>query len=295
MRLLGSDARRTAAITAAALSMTFCGGGGKGGSPTQPVAIATPTPTPTPAPSFQPLSATCARLPLGSAKYTCRDETASFMTEVNDAIDTLRAQHPEYFNAAGDHITNAGAYYVGVIRLLDKQNICAAFDGEELAVKNSPDFSDQYKIQTSSNLISRRYIGTCYPAVFPLTRDNPPASPPGCKLAPSTEITCGDLPAQFDGDVDKAIGQVLAQKPELFDFSNTAKGTDWPAIKDFMGYHNAVIAVLDSYGYCAKFDGEEVPVKRTNDFTEHYKINLADKYVRRGSNDYRGTCYPAAF
>ncbi len=294
MRSFGRHATRTAATAVAALTLTFCGGGKNGGAPTQPVVVASPTPTP--APTYQPLSATCARLPLGSAKYTCRDETPSFMAEVNDAIDTLKAQHPEYFNAAGDRIVNTGAYYVGIIKLLDQKNICAAFDGEEMAVKNSADFSDQYKLQTSWNAINRKYIGTCYPAVFPLAADNPPPSPAGCPLGPSLEVACANPPPQFDGDVEAALDQVMAQKPQLFDFNQHPAGNpEWPLIVDMPGYVDAVIAALAAKGYCGKYDGEEIQIKRTNDFTEHYDINYADRYVRRGAGAYRGACYPAAF
>ncbi|HVO11224.1 MAG TPA: hypothetical protein VMX54_10840 [Vicinamibacteria bacterium] len=275
--------------------MTFCGGGGKGGSPTQPVPIATPTPTPTPAPTYQPLSASCARLPLGSAKYRCDGSGSSFMSEVNDAIDTVRAQHPEYFNAAGDRIVNVGAYYVSIIRLLDKQNLCATFDGEELLVKNSPDFSDQYKIQTSWNAIGRKYTATCYPAVFPLSRDNPSPSPAGCALAPSQEITCGVIPSEYLGDVQQAVADVVEQRPELFDLTSHARNhDDWYKVKDLAAYQTAVIDLLSKKGYCGK-SGEEIEVKRSNDFTEHFDINYQDQYLRNGSGIYRSTCYPAAF
>ena len=295
MRVFGNAAWRAAATAAVALTMVFCGGGGKGGSPTQPPPVATPTPTPTPPPAYQPLSASCARLPLGSSTYRCDGSGATFMAQVNEAIDTLRAQHPEYFNPAGDHIVNVGAYYVGIIKLLDQQNLCATFDGEELLVKNTPDFSDQYKIQTSSKLISRKYTATCYPAVFPLARDNPAPSPAGCTLPPSQEITCGDLPSEYLGDVQDAITQVIKQRPELFDLTSHAKGhDDWYLVKDLQGYQLAVIDQLAKKGYCGR-SGEEIEVKRTNDFTENFDINFQDAYVRNGSGIYKGTCYPAAF
>ena len=43
------------------------------------------------------------------------------------------------------------------------------------------------------------------------------------------------------------------------------------------------------------FDGEEIQLKRTNEFTEHYKIDYSNAYVRTGPGTLRGTCYPAAF
>jgi hypothetical protein len=284
---------RPAAVLAAALCASVCGGSSKKAAPPTAVVIPTPVPTPAPAPTPDVVSATCERLPLGSATFTCRDESPSFMVEVNDAIDELMRVHPEYFS--GDTVTNLGGYYVGIIKILDRKNICAAFDGEELAVKSSNDFSDQYKLITSWQQVRRFYIGTCYPALFPLARSQPPASPPGCRLAPSSEIACGRPDPQFFGDVEAAIDRVIAQKPALFDPTDRAPGTDWPAVTDMLAYENAVIAELATQGYCGKFDGEEIQIKKTDEFSEHYDINLADKYVRRGPGSFRGSCYPAAF
>lgn len=294
MYLFAADPWKPAAVVVATLTLTVCGGGGgkDGRAPTQPVVVATPTPVAGPTPD-PPLSATCARLPLGTDKYTCRDETPSFLTEVSDAIDTLKLQHPEYFD--GETVRNIGGYYVGIIKLLDQQNICAGFDGEELAVKNSPEFNDQYKLLTSWGQIRKFYVGTCYPAVFPLSRGNPAPSPPGCSLPPSSEITCGTTDTQFRGDVEDAIDAVIAQRPELFDPNSHAPGRDWPKVNDLLAYQLAVIDVLTKKGYCGKFDGEEIQLKRTNEYSEHFDVNYSDQYVRRGPGIYRGTCYPAAF
>jgi hypothetical protein len=292
MSIFGNRLWLPASLAIVVLTLTVCGGekGGAGG-PTVPVDAAPPpaaTPTPNP-----PLSASCERLPLGSSKYTCRGESPTFLGDVIDAIDQLQQDHPEYFS--GDIVRNEGAYYVGVIRLLDKRNICADFDGEELAVKNSNDYNDQYKILTSWGQVRKVYLTTCYPAVFPLARSTPAPSPPGCRLPPSTEIACGKPDPQYLGGVESAIDQVLVQRPELFDLSQTAPGTGWPAVKDMLAYHGAVIEILAKEGYCGRFDGEEIQIKQSNAFTEHYDINYADQYIRRGPGIFRVSCYPAAF
>jgi hypothetical protein len=54
-------------------------------------------------------------------------------------------------------------------QLLEQRGFCALYDGEELAVKNTNQFNDQYDILTSSNHIRRdlgSYRSTCYPAWF---------------------------------------------------------------------------------------------------------------------------------
>jgi len=53
--------------------------------------------------------------------------------------------------------------------------------------------------------------------------------------------------------------------------------------------------ILVAKGYCALFDGEEIAVKRTNEFSEQYDVNHSDRYLRTGPGSYRGSCYPAAF
>lgn len=288
------SARARPLVRAALVSTVLlgaCGGGGGAPAPTGPVAPAPPAPpSPTPEP---PLSATCERLPLGSATYTCKDEASAFYGDVVDAIATLQRERPEYFR--GDIVTNEGGYYAGLIRILDRSRLCAAFDGEELAVKSGPEYSEQFKVLTSWGQVRRDYMGVCFPAVFPLARAAPPPSPPGCPLPPSTFAACGWGDPRFLADVEAAIDRVLREEPELFDLEKTAPGSDWPLVRDLDAYQRAVVDALSAKGYCGLFDGEEVQVKRSNEFSEHYDLNLSDRYVRRGPGTFRGSCYPAAF
>ena len=48
-------------------------------------------------------------------------------------------------------------------------------------------------------------------------------------------------------------------------------------------------------GYCAFYDGEELAIKNTNDFSEQYDISTSQGYVRQGDGSYRATCWPAWF
>ncbi len=65
-------------------------------------------------------------------------------------------------------------------------------------------------------------------------------------------------------------------------------------MKDLHAYQMAVLEVLAQKGFCGKA-GEEIVIKKTNDFTENFDINYQDTYVRNGPGIYRGTCYPASF
>jgi hypothetical protein len=284
-------ARRVVVVLSVSLALATCGGGGKDGPPTAPP-VPTPTPIAAPTPD-PPLSASCARLPLGVADAPCRGGGESFLSEVIDAIQTVKSEHPEYFR--GETVLNIPGYYVGLIRALDRQGLCAGYDGEELAVTNSSSFSDQYKVLTSWWEVRHYYLVTCTPAVVPLARRAPAPSPAGCSLPPSVEVACDRTSPQFYGDVEAAVDQVLKQKPELFDFDQKAAGTDWPVVKDMTAYHMAVVSALAAKGYCGLFDGEEIQLKRSNELSEHYDVNYADRYIRRGNGIFRTSCYPAAF
>jgi hypothetical protein len=208
----------------------------------------------------------------------------------------LRGQRPELFGP-GNQVTSTGQFIIGVIKNMDSMGLCAGWDGEELAVKNSDTFNDQYDLLTANNTVrsgTGSYRTTCYPAAFPL--EGRQASPTaGCSLPPSVSLTCGREVGKFVADVDAAIDTVLKQKPELFDFNDRAAGTQNPKILDRMGYVNAVIALLSPKGYCARWDGVELQVKNTSDFNEQYAIILSDGWVRRGDGAYRQTCWPSDF
>jgi hypothetical protein len=272
-----------------ALLLGSCGGSA-GSTPSAPVV---PTATPSLAPTPEAISRSCERLPLGTPNHTCRSEGAVFYPDVVDAIARLQQERPELFQ--GENVTNIGAYLAGLVRILDGKGLCAAYDGEELAVKNSAEFSEQYRVLASWGQIRRAYMVTCTPAVFPLSRHSPEPSPSGCPLAPSSQVACGRASATLLADLEAAIDVVVEKRSELFDPSQKAPGGDGPRLTDPLAYHLAVVQALTARGVCAKFDGEEIQAKRSNEFSEHFDINVADTYLRRGAGTYRSSCYPAAF
>jgi len=89
--------------------------------------------------------------------------------------------------------------------------------------------------------------------------------------------------------VDAAIERVQAKHPEFFD----ANDRNW--ITNPTGYLHAVPEELQAAGYCAIFDGAEIAVKNTNNWSEQYHIWYSWFYVRRGQSAYRATCTPAWF
>lgn len=284
-------------VAMGALSLGVCGGGGSTG-PTQPPVVtpaATPTPAPTPDP---PVSQSCAKLSAGNPNAPCQRESSDFQNQVDEAIRTLQGEQPEIFD--GDQVKSVGAYYVGLIKILDRKGLCADADGEELGVASTSGWNEQFDVLSSKNGVRWgpvSYRATCYPSTVPIARGALPAQQSGCSLPSSQEVACGREPyGQFYEDVEAAITQILSTRPELFDFGQWAPGTDFPLVKDIDAYHKGVADIMTTKGYCAKADGEEIALKKgTNARSEQYDVDLQGKYIRRGAGIYRASCYPAAF
>jgi len=284
-----------------ALSLQVCGGGSNPSTPSGPGGpVPTPAPTPTPEPSADPpLSASCAKLGLGvpEGQAKCTVDNPDFLEQVGLAIQILQTEQPEIFE--GISVVNVGAYIVGLIRVLDRDGLCAAYDGEEMNLKSNNDYSEHYDVLTAKRTIRtgpKTYIGTCFPAIFPLAEPPLPPPPASCPLPSSREIACGrELEGRYYQHVEDSIDELYVERPELFDFNDYAPGQGHPRLTDPLAYHEAMVGKLIDKGYCAKFDGEEIQMKVENEFSEHYDVNYQDMYVRRGPGIYRGSCYPAAF
>lgn len=277
-----------------------CGGSDSPSAAPTPAPTAAPTPVPVPTPNL-PGMASCSKLPMGTeVGVRCDMSGPTFQTELEQAVAEVRRDQPNIFRetSGGTFITSPGRFFVGVIENLDKKGLCAGFDTEEIQIKNSNAFNDQFHLRTSRGFLRfgpSIYRATCFPAAFPLPP--PPFLPNnGCKLAPSREITCWrEEENNYLSDVERSIDDVMRDHPEVFDFNVHAPGANWPGVQDFDRYHELVVRSLIAKGYCAIFDTEEIQVKKESRFSEHFDIHLGDGYVRRGEGSYRSTCWPAAF
>jgi hypothetical protein len=91
------------------------------------------------------------------------------MSEVDSAITQLIQQRPDIFNGGGGSpfVVKHSEYMNGVVANLRAMGLCAVVDSEdEIAVKNTNDFSDQYDILLSTGHVRRAYTATCRPAWF---------------------------------------------------------------------------------------------------------------------------------
>ena len=92
------------------------------------------------------------------------------------ALTQLVQEEPGVFNLNDTQgcgtcykIVDVQRYITRMPQLMEQRGFCAMYDGEELAVKDSNSFNDQYDILTSGMYIRRdqgSYRSTCYPAWF---------------------------------------------------------------------------------------------------------------------------------
>jgi hypothetical protein len=299
---LGTRQVAVAAVAVLSSFLSVCGGKSQPAAP--PAENPTPAPAAAPTPLPSPDAVFSCHLGDGTNAYGCQRTSPAFLKEVNEAIDKVVAEHPEVFDLSdqagegGFKVVSPGQYYVGVMRNLQAMGFCANFDGEEMQVKNSNDFNDQYHIMISSGYVRRgpsAYRTTCSPASFPIGGANLPTQRADCSFPPSRYIACGRETQSYLADVDASIAALAQKHPELFDFNDIQSGTDWFKVVNVQGYIDGMIGEMRAKGYCAMFDGEELVAKTSNVYTDHYDILTGDDHVRRGEGSYRVSCYPAAF
>ena len=85
---------------------------------------------------------------MGNVTASCKTDTPDFQADVDEAIRTLQREQPQLFQA--DQVLSTGAFYVGLIKILDRKGLCAATEGEELGVATTT------RPTTSSTTCSRR-------------------------------------------------------------------------------------------------------------------------------------------
>lgn len=131
-------------------------------------------PTPTPTPDSRPLG--CGVGPGTGSGHGCARQSPSFLSEVESAMDQLYREEPGLFDQRKTRgcgncflVVNPNRYVQRMAELMAERSLCGHYDGEELAVKKSNSFNDQYDILTSDMYVRRQlgsYRSTCYPAWF---------------------------------------------------------------------------------------------------------------------------------
>jgi hypothetical protein len=139
---------------------------------------------------------------------------------------------------------------------------------------------------------------TATPEPTPTPVQAPPPLLPSLEACPigvgSYYTTCNRTNPELIGDVETAIAESVNEYPTMFDQEDVA-GPGGFRVLDPDGFVTSVVGKLRQAGFCADYDGVEVQVKNTNDFSEQYDILLSSGHIWRGNGSYRSTCNPASF
>jgi hypothetical protein len=284
-------------------------------NPTTPTGV-TPTPTPTAQPSATPppsnsptLPQSCRSLPASNGPQSgCSRQTGNFQERVRTAVnatygatyrDPVTGQTFEIVQGNGK-ILVASAYLKSVSDALDRQGVCAVYDGEEMWVSDGGGYNEHYDLITADGYSWVNYAVTCNPAVpMPPLPGTAPVRDPQCRNLPaSATIFCSRDSSAYDGDVWDAQDQLIAEdraRPtsQVFDFNVKLGGTEYGyLIKDMDRYIADLLTKIRAKGMCAMFDGTEFLLKRNNVFSEHMDMTRADGFAIR---NHISTCRDSAF
>lgn len=298
---------RFVVLSSLVVSLAGCGGSEDAAPITTPSPAPTAAPVPSPTPTPLP-GQSCAASGPGAEIYECSRNAPTYLRDVDEAIDLLAQQQPEIFDfnmtqgGGGWFVRSQGRFYLGVMKNLEARGLCSIFNGEGVQVKRTNDFDDGFNIVASSGHVRRgvaTYRGTCSPASFPnsQTRRTPPPSDP-CFLPPSYEIACQRETSTYLPELEAALDQVIREHPQIFNLNEQAAGQAPGSYKVLDGdaYMRELRRALGQRGFCTFEDGgEELVIKKTNQFSESYDVWLSFGFIRRGEGSYRGTCWPAFF
>lgn len=142
-------------------------------NPVAPPPAVNPTPAPTPA--APPQTSACPLPSMPDLKNQCPKLTPQLWEFVENAIQRTIREHPEYFDFSDDlgggayRVVDRDRYIKSVVANVQAQGVCSREEIEEIQVKNTNDFNEQYNIWVSSGHVRhgpRSYITTCFPAQF---------------------------------------------------------------------------------------------------------------------------------
>jgi hypothetical protein len=155
-----------------AISLAGCGSADKSPAATTPTTTLAPAPTPAPTPQ----AFSCPLPAMPDLHNTCPKLTPQLSQFVDKAIAQTVTNHPEMFDLSDDlfdgnfRVKDRSVYVKAVVAALHAQGVCAKEEFEEIAVKTSNDFNEQYNVWVSTGGYIRKgpgaYITTCFPAQF---------------------------------------------------------------------------------------------------------------------------------
>ena len=145
--------------------------------PSNPAPAPAPTPgepqsSPTPEPSGGggSVGQSCAPAPAPGNERCPYENNSEFMSVVESAYETLIAAHPNWFNGTGVGATlkiSDQQWTWAVVDEVRRKGYCAGIYSEEVSVRTSNSYSENFDVVTSAGTVRRApgsYRSTCYPA-----------------------------------------------------------------------------------------------------------------------------------
>ena len=142
-------------------------------------AVVTPppavVPTATPVAVATPQASACGLPSLPDLRTECPKLSGRLWEYVEEGIQRTIRQHPEYFDFNDDlgggafRVLDRDKYIKSVVANIQAQGVCSREEVEEIQVKNTNEWHEQYNIWVSSGHVRhgpRSYITTCFPAQF---------------------------------------------------------------------------------------------------------------------------------
>ncbi len=126
----------------------------------------------------------------------------------------------------------------------------------------------------------------------------PPPAGQGCGVGAGhgSGEDCPREAPSFLSQVESAMDQLIREEPGIFNLNKTSKGCpNCYQVVDADRYVQRMAELMSQRGLCGLYDGEELAVKKTNDFNDQYDIFTSDGFMRRQLGSYRSTCHPAWF
>jgi hypothetical protein len=142
------------------------------GTPNAPPESPPPSERP---PDPPPLASGGCGLPPSGPWQRCPYQLPQFAFDVNEAIAQVENEVPELFDFEDSQgglsfrVLDPVRYHEEVVARLEGMGFCAVWDGEEVGLKNTNDFNEQYQVMTSLRYVrwgGGAYRSTCYPAWF---------------------------------------------------------------------------------------------------------------------------------
>jgi hypothetical protein len=142
-------------------------------------------------------------------------------------------------------------------------------------------------------------VGSCVSSTPPTAVEPSPSPSPavvGCGAPPGVfNENCSRDSATFYDQVDRAIDDIIAARPEMFDQGRPRGCGRCFLVLDPDAFTAELVARLQGAGLCALYDGEELAVKASNDFNDQFDVLTFEFHLRRENGSYRSTCRPAWF